>query len=103
MNPTDRYLDILGVRRGVSRDDLKTAYRALIRISHPDRFHDDEALKKKAEEQTKLLNEAYQYLLTNLEQLTAPGADTSRPAETPASEGRGTKKKKTPGRRISEA
>ncbi len=68
MKPIERYLEILGVQRGVSRDDLKAAYRAMIQISHPDRFHDNEALRKKAEEQTRILNEAYAHLLANFEQ-----------------------------------
>jgi curved DNA-binding protein CbpA len=99
MKPIDRYLDILGVPRGVSKDELKTAYRALVRISHPDRFHDDEALKKKAEQQTKLLNEAYKYLLNHLEKSPKPGpsarpAGQDRPAEDRTGKGRDEEEKK---------
>lgn len=71
MKPIDRYLDVLGVKRGVSKDELKSAYRALIRVTHPDRVNADGALKKKAEDRTKLLNEAYAYLSENFDQ-TAP-------------------------------
>ena len=72
MRPIERYLETLGVPRGVSKEELKTAYRALIRVTHPDRFYDNEALRKKAEEQTKVVNEAYNYLLNNFEKISAP-------------------------------
>jgi hypothetical protein len=80
MKTTQRYLDILGIRPGVTRDELKAAYRAMIQISHPDRFQGNEALRTKAEEQTRLVNEAYAYLMANFEQ-TAPGAIASGPDE----------------------
>lgn len=90
MNPTDRRLDILGVRPGVSKEELKTAYRALIRTSHPDRFQHDDALRKKAEERTKVLNDAYQYLLSNFE-LIPKSAD---PPENPTAKVRVDEEKK---------
>jgi curved DNA-binding protein CbpA len=70
MEPIDRYLDVLSLKRGASKADLKSAYRALIQISHPDRFHDNETLRKKAEEQTKLLNEAYKYLSSHIDRVS---------------------------------
>lgn len=53
---TRDYYDILGVSRTASPDDIKKAYRKLALQYHPDRAGKD------AEEQFKLVNEAYQVL-----------------------------------------
>ncbi len=52
------YYKSLGVARGVSEADLKTAFRKLAREFHPDVAKD----KKKAEEKFKEINEAYEVL-----------------------------------------
>lgn len=52
------YYEILGVQRGVSAADLKSAYRKLAMKYHPDRNPGD----KTAEEKFKELNEAYEIL-----------------------------------------
>jgi molecular chaperone DnaJ len=52
------YYQTLGVERGVSPDDLKKAYRKLAMKLHPDRNPGD----KKAEQQFKEVNEAYDVL-----------------------------------------
>ncbi len=56
-------LNILGLEDGASDDDVKRAHREKIRQNHPDRFTDPDQ-KKKAEEQTKLINEARDVLLS---------------------------------------
>lgn len=52
------YYKILGVERNASKDEIKRAYRKLALKTHPDRNPGD----KKAEEQFKNINEAYQVL-----------------------------------------
>jgi curved DNA-binding protein len=52
------YYKILGVERNASEDHIKRAYRKLALQYHPDRNPDD----KKAEENFKEINEAYQVL-----------------------------------------
>lgn len=102
MQPIDRYLDILGLKRGASKADLKSAYRALIQISHPDRFHDNETLRKTAEGQTRLLNEAYKYLSNHIDALSraerpgerGPVAGGVGPAEDRTGRARGEEEKK---------
>ena len=52
------YYEVLGVQKGVSDDDLKKAYRAMVKKYHPDLHPDD----KDAEEKMKEVNEAYDVL-----------------------------------------
>ena len=58
MAKTKDYYDIVGVKRDASEDDIKKAYRKLARKFHPDLNPGDKA----AEEQFKLLQEAYDVL-----------------------------------------
>ncbi len=52
------YYEVLGVQKGVSDDELKKAYRAMVKKYHPDLHPDD----KEAEEKMKEVNEAYDVL-----------------------------------------
>jgi molecular chaperone DnaJ len=52
------YYDILGVNKGASADDIKSAYRKLAKKYHPDLNKDD----KNAEAKFKEVNEAYEVL-----------------------------------------
>jgi curved DNA-binding protein len=52
------YYKILGVNKSASDKEIKKAYRKLALKYHPDRNHGD----KNAEEQFKLINEAYAVL-----------------------------------------
>lgn len=57
-------LNILGLQDGVSDDDVKKAHRKLVIENHPDKFGTDDAARAKAEEKTKLINEARDTLLS---------------------------------------
>lgn len=50
----------------VAEKDIKTAYRDMAKVWHPDRFQGDARLAAKAEEQFKRVTSAYQQLLQHL-------------------------------------
>lgn len=54
---------ILECEPGCAEEEVKSSYRQLVRVWHPDRFESDSKLKQKATEKMKLLNEAYQLLM----------------------------------------
>lgn len=60
MNP----YEILGVKPSASQDEIKSAYRKLIKQYHPDKFIDN-PLKNLAEEKMMQINEAYETLTKN--------------------------------------
>ena len=64
MTTSDRFYEVLGVRPGASRQELKAAYRDLTKVWHPDRFTHDPRLQQKAEEKLKEINDAYEQLIS---------------------------------------
>lgn len=56
--------EVLGLRKGASKDDIKSAYKKLAKQYHPDQF-DDNPLRDLAEERMREVNEAYDYLMKN--------------------------------------
>ncbi len=62
MRDTDRYYKILELEPGASPEELKQAYRGLVKVWHPDRFPDDLPLQQKAQGKLKEINEAYERL-----------------------------------------
>lgn len=57
-------LKILGLSDGASDDEVKKAHRKLVIENHPDKFGQDADARTKAEEKTKLINEARDVLLS---------------------------------------
>ena len=58
----DQLYEILGLKPGASQDEVKRAYRDLVRVWHPDRFSHDTRLQKKAQEKMGEINRAYERL-----------------------------------------
>jgi len=62
MKSFEDYCSVLGVDVNVTREQLKKAYRDLVRIWHPDRFANDPRLQEKADAKLKEINDAYKQL-----------------------------------------
>jgi curved DNA-binding protein CbpA len=63
MEELARCYRVLGLEPGTSLEEVKSAYRDLVNVWHPDRFGHNERLRSKAEEQLKEINRAYEYLM----------------------------------------
>ena len=64
--------ETLDVRHGATAQDVKAAYLDLVKIWHPDRHaHESERLRRRAEDQLKRINQAYEHL--------RPAAPVARP------------------------
>ena len=62
MNSVNKCYEILGVDPGATPEELKKAYRNLVKNWHPDRFLHNPTLQRKAEEKLREINEAYDRL-----------------------------------------
>jgi hypothetical protein len=65
MDELTRCLDVLGLKPGASEEEVKKAYRELAMVWHPDRFASDSPLHAKAEEKSKELNGAYEFVMAH--------------------------------------
>ncbi len=58
----EKALKILNISGASHERDLKRSYLTLVKSYHPDRFHNNETLKKEGEDKLKLINLAYDYI-----------------------------------------
>ncbi len=58
-NTYDAWCTVLGVAPTASAEEIRTAYRLLVNVWHPDRFARDLALQERVEDKLKVINEAY--------------------------------------------
>ena len=58
------YRKLLNVEKTAELKDLKTIYRNAMKEAHPDKFQGDDAGLKEAEERSKLIIEAYHFLVS---------------------------------------
>ncbi|HEY3854901.1 MAG TPA: DnaJ domain-containing protein [Verrucomicrobiae bacterium] len=93
MNETSRCCRVLNVTHGATFEEVKAEYRDLVKIWHPDRFSENDRLRKKAQERLKEINLAWEYLCANGFQegvLAEPQEDTfkeSPPADAQSPQG----------------
>jgi hypothetical protein len=74
-NASDNCFVILGLSPAATEDEIKDAYRAKIRLNHPDRVHGlAPAFHKLAEAETKKLNMAYEEALVAIKVTSAEPA-----------------------------
>ena len=59
-----KYLKVLGVTRGCSKEELSQAYKTLVKKHHPDKQRNSSA-KKKAHDKMVELNQAFDWLSRN--------------------------------------
>src|SRR5215510_4501206 len=58
----ENYYSILEISESATREEITQAYRLLLQVWHPDRFHHNPALLKKAEEKSRDINVAFETL-----------------------------------------
>jgi DnaJ-class molecular chaperone len=58
------YRKLLGVDKAVTLAELKSVYRNFMKEFHPDKIQDNEELKQQVEEKSKLIIEAYHFLVS---------------------------------------
>jgi DnaJ-class molecular chaperone len=69
MPETNSWFDVLGLSSSATIDDVKRAYKVLMKQNHPDRVFDmSPAFRKLAEAETKKINVAYAQALECLRQ-----------------------------------
>jgi DnaJ-class molecular chaperone len=64
MRKVIEYRKLLGVDKAVTLSELKSIYRNFMKEFHPDKIQDNEEAKLAAEEKSKLLIEAYHFLVS---------------------------------------
>jgi hypothetical protein len=70
------WFDVLGVSASATIDDVKQAYKALVKQNHPDRVHGMSAIfRELAEAETKKINSAYAEALMMLRQDDLPAQE----------------------------
>ena len=62
MNDMSKWYQILDLEPGASPEEVKQAYRDMVKVWHPDRFGSDERLRAKAEGMQKEINLAFEQL-----------------------------------------
>lgn len=72
MDDLSAYYRVLDLQPGASMAEVKTAWRDLAQVWHPDRFTGNERLRQKAEETLKEINEAYHCLAKSQGSAEAP-------------------------------
>jgi len=70
------WFEVLGVSASATVDDVKQAYKALVKQNHPDRVHGmSRVFRELAEAETKKINSAYSEALVVLRQDELPGQE----------------------------
>jgi hypothetical protein len=63
MNEINRFYKIFELEPEAPLEEVKKAYRDLVKVWHPDRFQDSQRLQKKANEKLSAIDEAYEKII----------------------------------------
>lgn len=69
MDDINKYYEILGLKSGSSKEEIKQAYKDLLNIWNPSKHADDIQLQQKAQEKIKEIDNAYEKILLSLSQI----------------------------------
>ncbi len=85
-DPLEDALRVLGLEPDASEEQIKDAYRDLVKVWHPDRFGSDQRLRDKAQDRLKEINRAFERLRGYRPRPSTPPPrrDPPGPAATPA-------------------
>ncbi len=61
-DPEAKYYEALEIKKGASAEEIKQAYRQVMKKYHPDKFASDPEKQKYAEQLAQKINDAYDYL-----------------------------------------
>lgn len=61
IDPEQKYYDALEIQKGASFEEIKLAYKRVMKKYHPDRFTSEPTKQKVAVELCQRINEAYEY------------------------------------------
>lgn len=78
--PVQEALKTLGLRPTATPDEIRQAYRDLVKVWHPDRFGTDARLRAKAEEHLKAINSAFHTLESSGFRIDLPEEPQRAPA-----------------------
>ena len=68
-------LHTLGLREDATQEEVKAAFRDMVKVWHPDRFGSDPRLREKAEQKLKDINNAYRVLRDGVPESRIPFSD----------------------------
>jgi curved DNA-binding protein CbpA len=97
MDDMDGYYAALELKSGASLEEVKRAYKDMVKVWHPDRFSHDPRLQQRAQEKLKEINLAYQRLESLLQDRARPSRPPPKPEAREAGKSRPRPRPRPPG------
>ena len=87
MKSVNEYCKVLGIDSTATPEDLKKAYRDLVKQWHPDQFQNNSRLQNNAQEKLQEINEAYRQLQPFILKSQKSGSSPSKESKSRATAG----------------